>query len=246
MRTGTLTWNGENSLTDHGIYISGTGTHNAAEADVTVFSVPGRNGDLVMSNNRYKNIQIVYPAFIARGFQNREQGIRDWLTGTKYAELEDTYDPRHFRLARPTGGLEFTPVRPDGANFQIVFDCDPRRFLRSGNEWQPITGRWAGSNPTDFDARPIVGIHSVGSGLEIEFYDDESGRTVVFAATEAYSGTVNIDCEMQDVYDADTGENLNYLFEVDGDFPVLGPGFNSIAIEGVCSSASVLPRWWEL
>lgn len=247
MRTGTLTWSGYNSLTDFGVYISGAGEHNAAEADVTVYQIPGRNGDLVISNDRYKNIEVRYPAFIAHGFAAKEQGVRNWLrSAVNYRDLTDTYDPTHFRKARPTGELEFSPVRPDGANFEIVFDCDPRRFLVSGDSFTTITGgSWSDDNPTEFDARPQIAVGDPENGMEIEVTDGD-GRVTTFTATDDHVGLVIIDCETQDIYDDSTLANLNSLFTISGDFPSLSAGTNLITLTGNYSAASVRPRWWEL
>lgn len=248
MSTGTLTFDGYNSLTDFGVYISGPGVHNAAEADVTAYQIPGRNGDLIISNNRYKNIEVTYPAFIAHGFAAKEQAVRNWIKrAVNYRELSDTYDPTHFRKARPTGELEFSPVRPDGANFEIVFDCDPRRFLLAGETDETFTNDvWSDTNPTGFTAKPLVFLQDIASGLTLDFYDDESGRTITLTATAAHVGVIVIDCETQDIYDDNTLDNLNTLFTLSGDFPELGGGFNSVTIAGTYSVAIIRPRWWEL
>lgn len=247
MRTGTLTWSGYNSLKDFGVYISGAGEHNAAEADVTVYQIPGRSGDLIIPNGRYKNIEVRYPAFIAHGFAVKEQGVRNWLrSAVNYRDLTDTYDQTHFRKARPTGELEFSPVRPDGANFEIVFDCDPRRFLVSGDSFATITGgSWSDDNPTEFDARPQIAVGDPENGMEIEVTDGD-GRVTTFTATDDHVGLVIIDCETQDIYDDSTLANLNSLFTISGDFPSLSAGTNLITLTGNYSAASVRPRWWEL
>lgn len=248
MKTGTLTWNAKNSLADFGVYISGSGAHNAAEADTTTYSIPGRNGDLVVDNNRYKNIEVVYQAFIVRDFAAQEQKIRNWLrSAVNYRELTDTYDTSHFRKARPVGEVVFEPVRPDSANFEITFDCDPRRFLNAGEVAETFTsGVWSSSNPTGFAAKPEVSITGVAAGLTLDFYDDESGQTITLTATTSYANEAIIDCETQDVYDEATLDNLNYLFTLSGDFPELGGGFNSVTITGTYTTAEIKPRWWEL
>lgn len=248
MNIGKLTYAGKNSLTDFGVYVTGSGTHNAAERDTTTFSIAGRNGDLIVDNGRYKNIQVIYPAFIPHTFGAEEQKVRNWLrTGAAYGKIADTYDTTHFRLGRPVGELTFTPVRPNGANFEIVFDCDPRRFLLAGEQDQNFTNDvWSDTNPTGFPAKPLLILTDVASGLTLDFYDDESGRTINLTATAAHAGDVVIDCETQDIYDESTLDNLNTLFTLSGDFPVLGGGLNSVTITGTYTTAIIRPRWWEL
>jgi phage-related protein len=247
LNIGKLTYAGKNSLTDFGVYVTGSGTHNAAERDTTTFSIAGRNGDLVVDNGRYKNIQVIYPAFIPHTFVTEEQKVRNWLrTGAAYGKIADTYDTTHFRLGRPVGELTFTPVRPNGANFQITFDCDPRRFLVSGDSFTTITGgSWSAANPTEFDARPQIAVGDPENGMEIEITDGD-GRVTTFTATDDHVGLVIIDCETQDIYDDSTLANLNSLFTISGEFPSLSAGTNLITLTGNYSAASVRPRWWEL
>lgn len=247
MNIGKLTYAGKNSLTDCGVYVTGSGTHNAAERDTTTFSIAGRNGDLVVDNGRYRNIQVIYPAFIPHTFGAEEQKVRNWLrTGAAYGKIADTYDTTHFRLGRPVGELTFEPVRPNGANFQITFDCDPRRFLVSGDSFTTITGgSWSDDNPTEFDARPQIAVGDPENGMEIEITDGD-GRVTTFTATDDHVGLVIIDCETQDIYDDSTLANLNSLFTISGEFPVLSAGTNLITLTGNYSAASVRPRWWEL
>lgn len=129
----TLTYNGTKS-SDLGVFVSGSGSFDAAEFDVDKYEIPGRNGDLILSNNRYKNIEITYPAFIPKAFMDKAQNVRNWLRSSKvYARLEDTYDMDHYRLGIPTGVQSFSPEnRNDGANFEMTFDCKPQRFLKVG------------------------------------------------------------------------------------------------------------------
>jgi len=129
----TLTYNGTRS-SDLGVFVSGSGSFDAAEFDVDKYEIPGRNGDLILSNNRYKNVEITYPAFIPKAFMDKVQNVRNWLRSSKvYARLEDTYDMDHYRLGIPTGVQSFSPEnRNDGANFEMTFDCKPQRFLKVG------------------------------------------------------------------------------------------------------------------
>lgn len=139
MKTGSITYNGKNSLTDLGIYVTGSGSFDAAELDIDKYQVAGRNGDIIIPKNRYKNISVSYPAFIPKGFDGKVQSVRNWLRSAKtYARLEDTYDMDHFREALATGIQSFEPVNQnDAANFAVTFDCKPQRFLKTGET--PLT-----------------------------------------------------------------------------------------------------------
>lgn len=135
----SLTYNGMKS-TDLGVYVTGAGSFDAAEMDADKYEIAGRNGDLIIPKNRYKNIVVTYPAFIPKAFQEKAQSIRNWMRRAKaYARLEDTYDMEHYRLGLASGIQSFEPVnRNEASNFQLSFDCKPQRFLKTGETPLPI------------------------------------------------------------------------------------------------------------
>lgn len=133
-----LIYNGKHSR-DFGIYISGSGTFNSPERDAETISIPGKNGALEVSHNRFKNIAVEYPAFIVNKFKDSAAAARAWLLAASgYHRLEDTYHSEYFRLGRFTGPLDFDMKFLNRAGeCKLQFDCKPQRFLKSGEE--PIT-----------------------------------------------------------------------------------------------------------
>lgn len=132
----SLIFGGINSA-DYDVWISGTNTFSAPERDVEYVSVPGRNGDLIIDNGRWNNIKITYPAFIMHGFESKIDEFRAALLKKKgYQRLEDTYHPDEFRLASFSYGLNPENIAPflKSGEFDLVFNCKPQRFLKSGEE----------------------------------------------------------------------------------------------------------------
>ncbi len=132
---------------DYGVWITGEGTFAAPERDVEVVSVPGRNGDLIVDNGRWKNIKVTYPAFIPNAFDDLIGPFRSAICKKRgYQRLEDTYHPDEFRMAAFSSGL--TPKISGSFNrtgdFDITFNCKPQRFLKSGEDpiqlMPPIVG----------------------------------------------------------------------------------------------------------
>lgn len=218
-KIGKISFNGTWSDT-LGLFVTGSATYNAAEPDVTPYHVPGRNGDLLISNNSYLNVEVTYPAFLPYSLKTRVQNVRNWMRSTmSYARLLDTYDPDHYRMARPVGVLEVTGAHfNNGANLSLVFDCKPQRYLLTGTT---TTIDYVGNvmdsldvqNPTPFPAKPYIEIHG---DIEAGDYIEIDGMSMT--ATQNYSTPffVAIDCEDYNIYDIGTGANLNYLFT--GDF----------------------------
>lgn len=248
MKTGLLNYFGFVSDT-FGFYPTGKNAHNAAERDVTVYQIAGRNGDLFVDNGRYKNIEVTYPCFTV-DFAANEQKIRNMVAvhRDEYGYLSDTYDETHYRLGRLVGGIEFEPVRGNAANFDLTFDCDPRRFLKTGDDEIPIeNGGDTIENPTIFEARPLIWVENITEGTVIEV-SGEDGKVYTLTATDDFADVVYIDSERQDVYVfvGDDVVNRNDLFEIPDGFPVLTWGFINITISGGYDAAAIAPRWWEL
>ena len=52
------------SFSQYGCYISGDSVYNSPIRVYDEYEIPGRNGNLLVSQNRFANIEVTYPAFI--------------------------------------------------------------------------------------------------------------------------------------------------------------------------------------
>lgn len=217
-------------LSDFGCYITNAAQYNTPERDVTMKSIPGRNGDLTIDNGRYENISVEYSAYI---YENAEERM-DWLNAflmshTSYARLEDTVHPEVYRLGRFSGPIKHKITNDAKMSaFDLSFDCKPQRFLKDGGLWKDITSGMILYNYTDFIAKPVIRV--VGSGTI-------NGITI---ASNNYSH-IDIDSSIMDCY-SDT-VNCNSLMT--GEFPKFTSGENKIVYSGF-SSVKIKPNWWTI
>lgn len=124
-------------LTDYGITISGSGTYNAPERDITHYEVPGRNGDLLIDNGRFKNVIVSYPVNIEKDFTGKAKFLREFLLSHQgYFRLEDSYDTDTYRMAQFAGPITFDDIGPLNrwGKLELQFDCKPQRYLKAGDE----------------------------------------------------------------------------------------------------------------
>ena len=230
-----LIFNGYNSK-DYGVYISGLNTFGGAERDVEVISVAGRDGDLTIDNGRYNNIRVTYPAFIYDHFDINVSAFRGILLSSYgYKRLEDSYHPQEYRRARYVG--QFTPDVVDwlaAGEFNLDFDCDPRRFLKEGEKALSITTGDKLKNQTPFTAKPLIRVYGTGT-ITI--------NSVAVVVTTA-DGYTDIDCELQEAYKGSTNCNGNITL-TNGKFPVLASGENTITYSGF-TQVDITPNWWIL
>lgn len=152
------------------VAITGEGVYNAPERDVEQVVIPGRNGELMLDNGRFQNIDIVYPACIAADSQadlaDAISDFRNFLCSKiGYQRLEDDYNPDEYRMAIYKSGLEVSPKIRQAGSFEIIFNCKPQRFLKSGETAVSIASGGTISNPTAFESKPILEVFGYGQIL---------------------------------------------------------------------------------
>ena len=141
----TFTFDGENSRS-YGVYITGEGVFNAPERNVEMVEIPGRNGAFALDKGNFNNIEVTYPAGIfadtETDFAEAVSDLRNFLCSrVGYVRLEDDYNPNEYRLAVYKSGLDVEHDFLIAGEFELVFECKPQRFLKSGET--PITiGEW--------------------------------------------------------------------------------------------------------
>ena len=222
---------------DYGVYISGSGTYDAPEREYQTLPVPGRNGDLLSHDKRLSNITVTYPAFICTNFRENMAAFRSLLLSrTGYKRLEDTYHPEEFRRAFYRGDLR-AEVRSfnDAAQFELSFECDPRRFLKLGESKREFTAAGAIINPTEFSSKPLIRVYGYGT-LGIGF------DIITIAQGNPYT---DIDCEIMDCYYGTTNANSLVTFS-SNNFPELAPGSTGISLAGNITKIEITPRWWRV
>lgn len=236
MEINSIIFNGINSL-DCGLYVSGDKTFNSAEKDYEKVSVPGRSGDLLFFNNRFKNVTLNYDAIVIENYRENAEKIRNWLLSANgYCRLEDTYHPDEYRMACFEGPIEFESYMLSAGTTQLTFDCKPQRWLKSGEV--PI-GMSTGNtrnifNPTSFASKPLIRIYGTGS-LKIG-----TGELKVLTAGSNY---IDIDCDLMDCFEGSTNRNANVLIT---SWPTLSSGNNIVVMDNSITKIEITPRWWIL
>lgn len=192
------------SSKDYGVYISGDGVFNAPEKDVEMISIPGRSGSFALDHGRWLNIELAYPAGLfgsdETDFAQAISDLRNALASKKgYQVLEDDYHPGEFRQAIYHSGLEVTPAQLKAGEFNIVFDCKPQRWLTAGQDPVSITSGDEITNPTLFDASPLLlvdgyGQITLGDGGIVKIDNVPVGNTEIapssVASGSSYTGMI--------------------------------------------------------
>lgn len=203
-----------------------------AARDVSLVSVPGRNGTVALDNGRWGDFTETYTI---HGDLDDVENFRAALAATlgEEQELTDTFDAAHLRLGRYINAFSLSRSVPSGCAAEISFNCRPERFLVSGRTYTSVTNGDTLTNPTEFAAKPAI--KGTGSGtISID------GKTMTITG---YSGNWLIDCDTLDITSQDGLTNLNQY--ASGDFPEIPTGSSTISITGA-TAVSVMPRYWTL
>lgn len=181
---------------DYGIYITGEAVYNAPERAVDLVSVPGRNGAIAIDQGHFENIEIEYPAGCFADDQTAfATAISDFrnaiMSQLGYQRLTDTYHPDEYRMALYTAGIEVSPVRRDNGyagEFTIKFNAKPQRWLTSGEDPVSVTSGDEITNPTLFEASPLLMVEGYGTisfnGYEVDITNDVFGPLLLVSNAE--------------------------------------------------------------
>lgn len=163
------------SLKGYKVYINGTGAYDSAERDVEFIEIPGRSGAFALDKKRFKNITVQYNsgtfAENQPEFARKISDLRNFLASRDgYVKIEDDYNPEEYRMGVFSRGLEFDPVCYNMASeFPIEFNCKPQRFLKIGDLPVSVASGDTITNPTLFDAHPLIKFNSNGNDGTINF-----------------------------------------------------------------------------
>lgn len=203
------------NLANYGLYITGQSAFNAPQRDVELVSIPGRNGDYIIDNGRFQNIEVTYPAGLREDvtdFATRVAEIRNILASRhRYVRIEDDYNPDEYREGMFVSGLEVTPACDNIAGqFDLVFNCKPQRFLKSGETAVSVASGGTITNPTAFESKPLIEVFGYGlitvNGYPITIQDTVLGRITLANAQTSDTGVIQFSSGALNVGDTITLE----------------------------------------
>lgn len=119
------------------------------------YEIPQHNGDYLINQGKYKNVQISYRCYIDLNFRDNYSNLINYLNSfSGYQRLENTLEPDTYRMA-----AFIADVTPDVGDFTLTgwvvlnFECMPQEFLKTGETEQEIAGTSTtlSGNPVNID-----------------------------------------------------------------------------------------------
>ena len=265
---GVIIFNGLSSK-DRGIEVWQPPSYQVPQKDYDTIHIPGRDGDLLIDKESYKNVPRSYVVSFAkegrRDFTILANSLAEWLNSASgYARLEDSYEPEYYRMACFQKTIEIANAYQIAGSATIEFTCKPQRFLKIGDK--PIT--FIRSKQSIEDSNNQLILDASGNNIEgfvetqkflnnptrhaslpiIKIYGSGTGEIQIGNTTItllSLSGYLTIDSDIMEVYKDEENCNSKIKFSSNA-FPKLYPGLNDISFSGGVTHVEVIPKWWTI
>ncbi len=235
-------YNGRSSE-EFGLHIERKDVFTAPTFDANFTSIPGRSGDLIVSNKRFSNVKVTYTVFLARrtvdSLSEVLRSIKGWLftEPDRYHEITDSYNRGFLRYGVISEGLDIEEQLNKVGSFRVTFSCKPFLYSEDGRQAIEVTeSGFAITNPYSFPSNPYLRIEGNGDAT-ITIQSGSHNDTWQMKGISTY---MECDSEQMNFYKGTELQNL----KVSGDgFPVLYPGENFVIFSGNITKITLVPRW---
>ena len=195
------------------------------EKDISIIEVPGRDGFLINDLGSYKSITKSVECTI-RDLSQIDY-ICSWLTGLGDVVFSNEPDKKYKAVI--INQIEFKRVFVNFHSFIIQFECQPHKYSVD-NSIITLTAPGTIYNSGSANSRPIIKVFGTGAiTLTV------NGKVVNLTNVVDY---VAINSDLMDCY-KDTLLKNN---DMNGEFPILTPGNNTISWVGNCSKIEITPN----
>ncbi|EPY2275164.1 distal tail protein Dit [Clostridium sporogenes] len=218
-------WKGIHS-SEKGLKIISLPDITTPEQRVEKVVVPGRSGDLTLTDNDYegevKPVEFDY-------FNNNFDDIKTWLRGT--GEVIFSNEPDRYYKARIINKIALDQVLKKFHSGIVQFDCQPFGYSKNDSPIIKITEAKEITNPGTVESTPVITIYGYGN-IDLNINDNIINLTNI-------ADHIIIDSEIMDCYR--DGQLFNNYMK--GNFPIFKVGINKISWMGNVQRLEIKPNW---
>ena len=232
---GTFTFNGVSSAT-HGLRVTSDYVINSTGNDVETVAVPGRDGDLLISKNRFKSVTIELPCTVLSNRKLTDAGseISNWLNVDGYKDLTLSWDPDFIYRSAFIETFEIAGLMRQFGKVKLNFLTYPVKFYKQGRTAQTLSNGATVNGLGNVNAKPIITL--VGSGdctLTI------NGRKTKLRAVQ---NTITLDMQARQVFSGNLPAWDKVVRAPQYQMPYLDAGRNLISWDGDFT-VKMAPYW---
>lgn len=202
-----ITFGGQDFET-YKVKVDGVKAFQKPVRDRTLVHVPGRNGDLILDNGCYQNIDITYHCLIKDDWKTNFPAFCKMIYEMQgYQELYDDNLPGVYRMAEFAGGINPEIIfTTDEGTFDITFNCKPQMYLIDGSDldldFRTADDTETFNNEYGMTCYPKIRVNDAASGAVLLVSGGGGNSWTIEIASNSYDGIV-IDCDSETVYAVD-------------------------------------------
>ena len=232
---GTFTFNGINS-SQFGLRVTSDYVINSTGQDIDTVAVAGRDGDLLLPNNRLKSVTIELPCTIMsdRKLTDIEGDISNWLNVAGYKDLTLSWDSDFIYRSAFIETFEIASLMRQFGKVKLNFLTYPVKFYKQGRTTQTLSNGATVNGLGNVNAKPIITL--VGSGdctLTI------NGRKTKLRAVQ---NTITLDMQARQVFSGNLPAWDKVVRAPQYQMPYLDAGRNLISWDGDFT-VKMAPYW---
>ena len=232
---GTFTFNGINS-SQFGLRVTSDYVINSTGQDIDTVAVAGRDGDLLLPNNRLKSVTIELPCTIMsnRKLTDVEGDISNWLNVAGYKDLTLSWDSDFIYRSAFIETFEIASLMRQFGKVKLNFLTYPVKFYKQGRTTQTLSNGATVNGIGNVKANPVITL--VGSGdctLTI------NGRKTKLRAVQ---NTITLDMQARQVFSGNLPAWDKVVRAPQYQMPYLDAGRNLISWDGDFT-VKMAPYW---
>lgn len=200
--------------------------HESTGYDVDTVVVPGRDGELLLSNGRLKSVEKSFPLRLVSktNLTKSQEEISQWLNVEGYQKLLLSWDPEFEYRAAFIKTFAIDEILRNFGNLKVNFLVHPIKYYRDGLVSKRINSGSVLAGKGNVNAQPIIKL--TGSGdcvLTI------NGRTTKLRGIQ---GGITIDMQTNTIYQGVQGAWDKFVRSPESVKPYLDPKSNTISWTG--------------
>lgn len=223
------------------IYIEKLDNLKTSSRSYEEISIKGRNGNLLIDNGNYENIEIPVDVKIKAKKEEWPEIARrfaTWLKGSvEYKKIVFSNDLEYYREGFCSNKLDIERTMSNLGKMRILFNCKPFKKSFYGENLITITSHASIYNDECIESRPYIKVYGQGD-ITINI----NNQSLILKGVE---GFIEVDSDEDEM---NCFKTVNGIITYQNDrmyssFPVLQPGENSISWLGNVSKIEIIPRW---
>lgn len=211
-----------------------------AEERGEAVEIPGRDGELWLSDNSFK--PVTHRIEFEIGSSANINAITAWLSGS--GNLIISTFPNHYWKARIIKGFDLKSGIYVSGYYRttVEFSCSPFRYQVGDPTLSPITSAQTFTGSGTWTAKPIITVNGSGSMNLLV-----NGATVLL---DDISPSITLDCDAMMAFKGNVNASPQVtILSDDDEWPTLVPGTNMInwsnvsGVSGSITSVVIQPNW---